>query len=318
MKFGEPFYARVVVSSVKETAGRLSLYRNGEFLGSQVIGLTVGKNARTYRQALERKASRRAAHGRSLARQPVSPASCAAAMPARAQASSLSETSPEMPTAPTTTPLGVANQDSARGWDHPSAGHRVECREERLLVRLLGHTAGQRPGADAHPKRPPGLAHGDLGTDDPRPILPGERLQVPTVVEDGHCQRRAARLPRLSERRLHDGRRLLQRDSRHVAPPSARLATPSTHVAVDEDGHLGLADLPGRYAEDRTLQLPHIGIQPVAVQAQKHQESHKTPALVAVDEQVVLHQVKQVRGGHLVQAAMEEPALERGGWHRES
>src|SRR5262249_25242172 len=30
-----------------------SLYRNGEFLGSQVIRLTAGKNVLTYRQALE-------------------------------------------------------------------------------------------------------------------------------------------------------------------------------------------------------------------------------------------------------------------------
>jgi uncharacterized membrane protein len=53
VKFGEPFYAKVVVNSVKETAGRLSLYRNGEFLGSQVVRLTAGKNVLTYRQALE-------------------------------------------------------------------------------------------------------------------------------------------------------------------------------------------------------------------------------------------------------------------------
>ncbi|MGH7321331.1 MAG: VWA domain-containing protein [Candidatus Rokuibacteriota bacterium] len=53
IKFGEPFYAKVVVNSVKETSGRLSLYRNGEFLGSQVVRLTPGKNVLTYRQALE-------------------------------------------------------------------------------------------------------------------------------------------------------------------------------------------------------------------------------------------------------------------------
>ncbi|MGH7265127.1 MAG: VWA domain-containing protein [Candidatus Rokuibacteriota bacterium] len=53
VKFGEPFYAKVVVNSVKETGGRLSLYRNGEFLGSQVVRLTAGKNVLTYRQALE-------------------------------------------------------------------------------------------------------------------------------------------------------------------------------------------------------------------------------------------------------------------------
>jgi uncharacterized membrane protein len=53
VKYGEPFYAKVVVTSVKETAGRLSLYRNGEFLGSQVVRLNAGKNVLTYRQALE-------------------------------------------------------------------------------------------------------------------------------------------------------------------------------------------------------------------------------------------------------------------------
>jgi uncharacterized membrane protein len=53
VKFGEPFYARAVVTSVKETAGRLSLYRNGEFLGSQVVRLNPGKNVLTYKQALE-------------------------------------------------------------------------------------------------------------------------------------------------------------------------------------------------------------------------------------------------------------------------
>ncbi len=53
VKFGEPFYAKAVVNSVKETAGRLSLFRNGEFLGSQVVRLTAGKNVLTYRQALE-------------------------------------------------------------------------------------------------------------------------------------------------------------------------------------------------------------------------------------------------------------------------
>ena len=53
IKFGEPFYAKVVVNSVKESGGRLSLYRNGEFLGSQVVRLNAGKNVLTYRQSLE-------------------------------------------------------------------------------------------------------------------------------------------------------------------------------------------------------------------------------------------------------------------------
>ena len=39
VKFGEPFQAKVVAWSHKETQGRLSLFRNGEFLGSQIVRL---------------------------------------------------------------------------------------------------------------------------------------------------------------------------------------------------------------------------------------------------------------------------------------
>jgi uncharacterized membrane protein len=53
VKFGEPFQAKVVAWSQAETQGRLSLYRNGEFLGSQVVRLSPGKNVYTYRQSLE-------------------------------------------------------------------------------------------------------------------------------------------------------------------------------------------------------------------------------------------------------------------------
>jgi uncharacterized membrane protein len=53
VKFGEPFQARVVAWSLKETQGRLSLFRNGEFLGSQVVRLTAGKNVFSYRQSLD-------------------------------------------------------------------------------------------------------------------------------------------------------------------------------------------------------------------------------------------------------------------------
>ncbi len=53
VKFGEPFQAKVVAWSQAETQGRLSLYRNGEFLGSQVVRLAPGKNVYTYRQSLE-------------------------------------------------------------------------------------------------------------------------------------------------------------------------------------------------------------------------------------------------------------------------
>ncbi|HLF49697.1 MAG TPA: VWA domain-containing protein [Methylomirabilota bacterium] len=54
VKFGEPFQAKVVAWSQAETQGRLALFRNGEFLGSQVIKLNAGKNVYTYRQSLER------------------------------------------------------------------------------------------------------------------------------------------------------------------------------------------------------------------------------------------------------------------------
>jgi hypothetical protein len=52
VKFGEPFQAKVVAWSQAETQGRLSLYRNAEFLGSQVVRLSPGKNVFTYRQSL--------------------------------------------------------------------------------------------------------------------------------------------------------------------------------------------------------------------------------------------------------------------------
>jgi Ca-activated chloride channel family protein len=53
VKFGEPFQAKVVAWSQAEAQGRLSLYRNGEFLGSQLVRLAPGKNVYTYRQSLE-------------------------------------------------------------------------------------------------------------------------------------------------------------------------------------------------------------------------------------------------------------------------
>jgi uncharacterized membrane protein len=53
VKYGEPFQAKVVAWSHRETQGRLSLFRNGEFLGSQVVRLAPGKNVFSYRQALD-------------------------------------------------------------------------------------------------------------------------------------------------------------------------------------------------------------------------------------------------------------------------
>jgi uncharacterized membrane protein len=53
VKYGEPFQAKVVAWSYKDTQGRVSLFRNGEFLGSQVVRLAAGKNVFSYRQALD-------------------------------------------------------------------------------------------------------------------------------------------------------------------------------------------------------------------------------------------------------------------------
>ena len=53
VKFGEPFQARVVAWSHKDTQGRIALFRNGEFIGSQVVRLSAGKNVFSYRQSLD-------------------------------------------------------------------------------------------------------------------------------------------------------------------------------------------------------------------------------------------------------------------------
>jgi uncharacterized membrane protein len=53
VKYGEPFQAKVVAWSHRDTQGRLSLFRNGEFLGSQIVRLSAGKNVFAYRQALD-------------------------------------------------------------------------------------------------------------------------------------------------------------------------------------------------------------------------------------------------------------------------
>ena len=53
VKFGEPFQAKVVAWSHRRRRGRLSLFRNGEFLGSQVVRFSAGKNVFSYRQSLD-------------------------------------------------------------------------------------------------------------------------------------------------------------------------------------------------------------------------------------------------------------------------
>jgi uncharacterized membrane protein len=54
VKYGEPFQAKVVAWSHKDTQGRVSLFRNGEFIGSQIVRLAAGKNVFAYRQSLDR------------------------------------------------------------------------------------------------------------------------------------------------------------------------------------------------------------------------------------------------------------------------
>jgi Mg-chelatase subunit ChlD len=52
VKFGETFLVRVVAWSARETQGRVSLYRNGEFVGAQPVKLKAGKNVFAYQQAV--------------------------------------------------------------------------------------------------------------------------------------------------------------------------------------------------------------------------------------------------------------------------
>lgn len=53
VKFGESFLVRIVAWSAKEASGRLSLYRDGEFVGAQPVKLTSGKNVFSYQQSID-------------------------------------------------------------------------------------------------------------------------------------------------------------------------------------------------------------------------------------------------------------------------
>ena len=53
VKFGESFLVRIVAWSARETAGRISLYRDGEFVGAQPVRLTPGKNVFAYQQSID-------------------------------------------------------------------------------------------------------------------------------------------------------------------------------------------------------------------------------------------------------------------------
>ena len=54
VKFGESFLVRVVAWSAKNATGRISLYRDGEFVGAQPVKLSAGKNVFAYQQAIDR------------------------------------------------------------------------------------------------------------------------------------------------------------------------------------------------------------------------------------------------------------------------
>jgi len=53
VKFGESFLVRVVAWSAKDTTGRISLYRDGEFVGAQPVKLSAGKNVFAYQQSMD-------------------------------------------------------------------------------------------------------------------------------------------------------------------------------------------------------------------------------------------------------------------------
>ncbi|HYL81409.1 MAG TPA: VWA domain-containing protein, partial [Candidatus Acidoferrum sp.] len=53
VKFGESFLVRIVAWSAKAASGRLSLYRDGEFVGAQPVKLTPGKNVFSYQQSID-------------------------------------------------------------------------------------------------------------------------------------------------------------------------------------------------------------------------------------------------------------------------
>ncbi len=53
VKLGESFLVRVVAWSAREAGGRLSLFRDGEFVGVQLVKLQPGKNVFSYQQSLD-------------------------------------------------------------------------------------------------------------------------------------------------------------------------------------------------------------------------------------------------------------------------
>ena len=77
---------------------------------------------------------------------------------------------------------------------------------------VLARARGQRARAEAHAERAPGLAEGDVETQQARLVLALERDQVPAGVEHGDGERRAIGVAALLERGVDDGRGLSERD----------------------------------------------------------------------------------------------------------
>src|SRR5207249_11523206 len=130
-------------------------------------------------------------------RQPPSPASFAASIPARAQASSLSDVSPEIPTAPRmarpasriSTPPGTGTiRPSDRALSEAKNGCSWGCSATR---RARARVPTPMPSA------PQALPIAICGRTMPDAVLTRERLEMPARVEDGDRQGRAARPPRL-------------------------------------------------------------------------------------------------------------------------
>ena len=123
-------------------------------------------------------------------------------MPATAHISSLSDTSPETPQAPTIFDAAVANEHAARIGDHAAAARRRQHGEE---LRGFRRAASQRARAEAHAERAPGFAEGDVETQDAGFILALERDQVAAGIEHGDGERREIGLARLFQRDIDDG-----------------------------------------------------------------------------------------------------------------
>ena len=104
----------------------------------------------------------------------------AASMPAMAQISSLSAVSPEMPTAPMTSPSASRISTPAGIADHAAAAHRRQHGEE---LRRVGRALGERARAEAHAERAPGFAEGDVEAQDSRLVLALEGDEMPAGIE---------------------------------------------------------------------------------------------------------------------------------------